>query len=911
MTAYHKERLALFDLLARDWKGVVNGRFWTLDPRSLRFKHGETLTELRVPYHLGAEDEAVIEKAVAALALLVKRRFERTGEDEAVEVPSRLDVAISQPLREKTCRTDLLLHGSVEKRTATDTLLTTPFMDGAILTNWLGPDGHGRGFVRWISGLMEKAMKDEAGNPKGERTSYLALLSVINTVKKKKEMLKELRISGLSYDKLDAAVGFTLYNACRAALWGLFDRLKTEAVPYYSRTSEAVVKTALGPVMFLAIPSNIISTSLNPYGINRELFDSIEPLLPSMDEASGDSRTIISEMVDNVKKDAGLAEEIRLQINILRFRRLVLAYLMDFDSKGIEVHGTLREIYPDDRRIRGLLTDHRAAERLRDRLDEIRQRFPRDTKRLGAIGPLEDFLAGLHRSRGGWFRRQSREDSTEAVTECMERALSFWFDGFVERFVEPMRLVLVDRGLEYDDAVLAEEYNKGRLYRFSADSRPVLTVLAVEHEAQLFIDMKDFTRRTLKVKEIAMAEFMKENFYRPILDAAARHGMGEGLVETEGGIRLNSLPGDAAIFSGSVSRLISLARDIRCIIRLYRQKLEKRLPPVEDELLLGDVHDRFMGQKQRIREKRTELERALHRGDESAGARLSALTREERRLENIYHYEVEAAVSREMEAGLFISYGMKAETMVLRGGKGGGWPIMVAIGEKINEAARGTDRDRRVRARLEVMLEKERLGTGRADLGYPFDVYIDSTYSIRIPPELEETIEGLMERRRDVDIRAAATRLAREYYNDLVRLSRGKAVEDLALLESTTAIYNRGQALSREALRAYMEETRGTKFFFSKTVSADELDERILEQFYFPSEVMELWFSYELRGRTEVVEAFRRCGEVVFKGFESSGPTVVYEILDTEGDFFKALEAHHLKRWIEEAKEEKADEFVP
>ncbi|HZX35782.1 MAG TPA: hypothetical protein VFF54_04765, partial [Thermodesulfobacteriota bacterium] len=63
---FRKERIALLNQLVKNGEGLVSGLFLTLDTGSLRFRHGESLAELKVPYHLGGEDEEVVEKAVMA-----------------------------------------------------------------------------------------------------------------------------------------------------------------------------------------------------------------------------------------------------------------------------------------------------------------------------------------------------------------------------------------------------------------------------------------------------------------------------------------------------------------------------------------------------------------------------------------------------------------------------------------------------------------------------------------------------------------------------------------------------------------------------------------------------------------------------------------------------------------------------
>ena len=55
-----------------------------LEPGQLRFRHGDTLAELKIPYHLGGEDEAVIEKAVLSLIALFMKRYEYAGKERGL-----------------------------------------------------------------------------------------------------------------------------------------------------------------------------------------------------------------------------------------------------------------------------------------------------------------------------------------------------------------------------------------------------------------------------------------------------------------------------------------------------------------------------------------------------------------------------------------------------------------------------------------------------------------------------------------------------------------------------------------------------------------------------------------------------------------------------------------------------------
>ncbi len=892
--SYCKERLLLLDRLLKEPDTVASGRLWTLEPKNLRFRYGESIAELKIPYHLGAEDETCIEEAVTGLAGLLKERFE-----EAAEAAPYKGGNARGGLREKTYRTDVLLADSLESKVAKQVLGTTPLLDTAVLASWLAPGGPGKRFLQWTTDMVEKALTDEAKHEDGERTSYLALLAMIKSLNDKKKKMRDLRIRGVTYEKLDFAIGLTLFAAVRAVLGELFERLKAQEANYYRKEAELTVKTALVPRAFLAIPSTLLSGSLNPYGINADIFQALSTRLPKVEDIDTNVEELVKDSIKIIKYENTLVEAMVEQYRVIKLREYIINYLMDFDIPGHKAHRLLYDLYEEDRNLTAYLKEPKKMEGLRAAFDEARKNFARDRKRAEAVERLGEELKGF--KKRGWLAK-GRDETASALYTVVLGFYAACFDEHVDKYAGLMRVYLTDRRAEFDDKTLFDEYQRGRLYRFSLDARPILATLTRGEEGQLFVDMKDFTKKTLKVKEIAMAEFLKENFYSPILDAASRYGAGMGLLADERGIRLNSFPGDAAIFSGGVANLVALAHDIGKIIRQYREKLLKRLPPVKEELLPEEVHRDFASRKEELRKSRAALEKAIARGDEDARTKLLRLVDEEQRIEKSFRKKLEAAIATEIDAGLFISYGVKAETLIIDGKEDFTEPMKVAIGEKINEAARGAYRHPMVRAKLEMLLENERHKRNNMELQYPFDIYIDRTYSVRMTPELDKAIESLVAGKTVADEKAIAQEVAKRYYNDLRNLKKGQPLTSLRLLSSSTDIYNRGRAITKQALEAYIRETRGKRFFFKKDTKVSELKSSIREMFFFPREELELWFGVEVKEGMEFIEGFVGSGEIAFRGFESKPPIVVYEMLDNEEPFFRALREHHFRVWLEDAK---------
>jgi hypothetical protein len=896
MSAYSRERLELFNTLLKRKLDIWAGRPWTLDPKELRFKHGETIAELKIPFHMGGEDETCIEQAVLGLTSLLMRRYEPKMDGVKEGAPLIITTGV---LKDKTFRTDLFIADSLEKSIALEVLSGAPYLDSAILSNWLGSEGHGRRFLRWFSEFMEKMLKEETRAGGEERTSYLALLALMNVVRKKKEKVKGFRIKGLSYEKADLAIGLVMSHTIRTAILNIFTKLRDSGATYYSQSTELLLLSAVTPRSFLSIPSNLASGTLNPYGVNSDTLEALSSFDLDLDEFDG-SEDFIARAAARIRRNGAAMEAVQVQADINKFRDECLEYFSEFEQPGTEVQSMLFELYNEDRLIKNFLSDQRAVSNLSEGLEEVKARYARDQRRADIIESFLKFLSGFKKSMFGNLLKGAKK--AEETAPVIEGYYALRLDEHAETYAALMRGYLADRREEFKNNMLLEEYGRGRLYRFSSDDRSVLKTLTLEEEGQLFVDMKDFTRKTLKVKEIAMADFMREYFYKPILNAASRYEAGAGVGADEKGIRLTNLPGDAAIFSGGVTYLVALAKDIQQIIRRYRDELTRRLPPRQNEEILEEVHNRFEARKAALKQKRAELNAALSINESGVETRLVALGEEEHRLETTYREELETAIKGELEAGLYISYGAKAETVLIESRGEFSGPASVSIGEKINEAARGTFRNPMVRAKLEVTLEAERARRKDRQIRYPFDVYIDRVISVKLPPELDTAFEKLMSSRKEAGAKAMSQVMSNEFYNDLNRIISGEPFSSLRVISSTKDIYNKGEALNIDALEAYMRENKGSKWFFNKKVESPSLHKDLKEPFFYPSETLEFWCSHESVRGADRIELFYKSGEVIFKGFEASTPMVIFELLNPEGEFFKAIVKHHFHQWLEESK---------
>jgi hypothetical protein len=895
---YNTERITLFSHLLESKEAFLIGKPWLFDPAQIRFKLGETLSDLKIPYHLGKEDDEIIEAAIMSLVSILKERYHKDDGEQAQKVQrtfGSVTATKGEALLDTTYWLGVFKQNSLEINLAENILNSTPLMDSAILKQWLDKDGKGQQLLQWTSDVMEKALSEEAKAESGEMTSYMALLAIIAAIREKKERIKEVSIKGTSLERVDLATGFTLFMTIQAAINALFVKIQSSESIFCNPATETVLKSAIIPEAFLLIPSVLLNSSLNPYGIRAETIQVLSPYITETTELGADLNQTIETAYDGIRKDKKAIEELSSFCLTTRIRGQIIDYLMKYDLPGTKGQELFYDLYREDRQMQ--LRDPKNLDSLSSLLSELSGKYAKDSERVAKYSSFHTLIDTL-RTPKNMIKWAKTEAGIGVIKDKIRGFLAYKLDSHAGQFTKGSSETMVNRREKFSGDMLLEEFNNGRLYRFSNDRRDILRGLTIEQEGQLIIDMKDFTKKTLKLKEIAMADFMKENFYEPILNAAKKYGIDHGLVDKDAGISLNGLPGDAAIFSGGVANLVSLAEDISKIIREYREKVKEKFLPKLDKHI-QTIHEKFLSEQKRVAEEKEDLKELA--GDDETLIDLGEEVEE--LIDDISREELEAVITEEMDAGLFITFGVKAETMLLESSDGSlDAPVKVAIGEKINEASRGTTRSESVMNKLAMLLDREKSKRNNPDLLNPFEVHIDNIYSIRITKELEDMLESDLEDRSESEKSGLIDKVMDEYINDLEKLRQEMPASSLKVLNIGTQIYNKGHALSKEALTAFIKETTGRRFFFKKNIRTDELNDAILDKFFFPKDRLELWFGVEITKGSEKVLIFSRSGQLTFKGFESSPPTEVYEILDSNEPFFKALLEIHFKGWFSEAK---------
>ena len=854
------------------------GGFVRLEPAGLRFSLGTSLADVSVPVHVTADARSLVGSAAVELALLLcshHRGF--VPADELDRLILREDYAALPPV----ARLLGAVEGGPDLRTATQLgPAVHPALTGGLVAAWMGKGGRGRSLVAlWIE-LLRQAFAEQAEARGVEETPLLAAL-VLSSITARFDDEVRAALPGPPLERyFRAAVLAGLWLAARTGLARVWrDERHPADHPLLVR-----LEAALSPTAFLGGRATALQGGVTLYGLELsagvphadELVARLAGGAPAAEAEQELAATLTAE--DDLRRRAEQA------VAVARIRELVAAGLAEAEAAGAGGRPALeplRLVWSGPGALAGSLSDDASRKAF---LRQLRAAAPAGAE--GALGRAGDAVA-----------RWKRGDPGEALGitpaaargEYVATALALLADLAVDRLVAPARRALSFRSGHEAEGGAEAEWEGGRLYRLDDRPGPILRPREERRTGHLFADVKDFTRRTGLLGQAAMADFLRREFYGPILAAAREHFSGMGHLADRGGVALNNLLGDAVSFTGRVEAMVVLAKVIRSQLAAYAVRLARELgsEAVTRQLAaLEQSHGEALGA---ARAERARGEAALAaegpgRALHAAEARLSALRAEEARLEGERARALARARGEALEAGSFISFGPEPLVVVIEDDVFG--RNRVAIADRINESARGTARAAPARARADWALARERAARGDPAVAHAWSVFIGQPLSLPIPVEAED---AALRHWRAGELAEAMKRLSAPVREGLAAAAGQDA-------ERAGDIYNSGTAVSEEALEAFLAAVARTRQVRRVTVELADIPEALRARWYYGEAPLELVACSQGR---RVLELFRRVGRAAFRGM---GEVVVWELAADEGGP-AALASALGERWFGEAGE--------
>ena len=832
--------------------------FLRLDPQRLRFSLGTSLAEVSVPIEVSSDAASIVRGSGVELALLLTSHHRRfVAGDDLDRLILREDYAalpvVQAALSPSTGGPDL--RSAVQLGPALHPALT-----GGVVSAWMGKGGRGRSLVAlWIE-LLRQAFV-EMGETRGrERTPLLVVLALSQaSAASAADMQGALPSAPLDrYFRAGALAGMWL--AARTGLFRAWRETGREAKDPLALQLEA----AISPVTFLGGRAGALAGGVTLYGLELSAgVPRADDLLVRL-SAGGGAEEAASEILSSLKAEHDLGRRAEAAVALAALRDLLSDGLSAAEGGGPRsALDSVRDLLCGPGALSAAFADEAGRRELQGVLSELSPK--------GKEEPLGRAAAAVR----SWRQKDPGAalgiSRASAHAEYAAAASSLLADVTLDRVAGVARRAFSFRTGREAEGGSEAQWELGRLYRLSARGGRILRAPSDRRTAHLFTDVKDFTRRTALLGEAAMAEFLRREFYGPILTAAQEHFSGMDHLADRGGVSLNALLGDAISFCGRIDAMVDLAKMVRGHMASYALRLAREVSSevvARQIAVIEQAQAAALSEARAARERAEALltaERAGTEGHAVAQATLARARTEEERLSAERERALSRARGEALEAGTFISYGSEPLVVVIEDEVFG--RNRVAIAEKINEAARGTARAPSARSRADAALKRERARRGNPELPHAFSVFIGRPFGLALGPEAEE--EAVSAWREGDGARA-------------MRLLSGPAREALRAAsqddpDEPADIYNSGAALSEEALEVFLAEVGRARDVRRLTVPPERIPEELKARWFFGEGPQDL----VVCGRgNRVEEMFRRVGRASFKGL---GGVVVWELCAETG----------------------------
>lgn len=833
--------------------------FLRFAPEALRFSLGTSLGDLAIPIEVDPEARGIVRGAALEVALLLTCHHRSFVPAEVIDrLLLREDSAALPPV---PARLGPGKGGGPDLRAAAQLGPGVhPALTGGLVTAWMGRGGRGRSLVALFIELLRRAFEERAETRGREPTPVIVALALAAECDQAARGL-DAALPGPPLDRY-------LRTAARGALWLAARTGLARAWREGGRPADdpllARLEACLGPAALLDGRSGALGGRATVYGCELGPVPHADDLLARLAEGEA-LEAIRGELEAALAADRDLSLRAELAVGVARFREVLASALGAAEADGRDGGlAPLRDLLCGPGTLAATLGEPGARKEL--------------ARRCIAAAPGPEAGALLERAArlaGAWHRKEpgvavglSRE---AARAEYALAATAFLCDLALDRLAGGARRALSFRTGQEAEGGAEAEWEAGRLYLLSAGPGPIRKEPADRPVGHLFADVKDFTRRTAAIGPAAMAEFLRREFYLPIVAAAKAHYSGMSHLADRGGVSLNNLLGDAVSFTGRIDAMVALARAIRAQFAAYAARLAAQgaTEGARRQLdQLTDLHDLAVGEaRTALHEAEAALEGAAPgtAGHAAATARVVRARTEEAHAVEERTRALARARGEGLEAGTFISFGPAPLLVVIEDEAFG--RNRLAIADKINESARGTARAPQARAHADAALARARVRAGNPALAHAWSVFIGQPLTIHVPPDVEA---DAVRRWRAGDVHGAMRALAVPCWDGLEAAAREEG-------ERPGDIYNGGTALSHEALEAYLAEVGQERTVRRVTVDPETLPAALTARWFYGEEPLDLIACLE---GTRVAELFRRVGRAAFKGL---GGVVVWELGAEDG----------------------------
>ena len=814
------------------------------DLERARYTLGTSMADRVLPYVLEDSVRVVFRRAFLELASLYVGRNRRTLGEEAYDAFLLGTEESTVPLRPAAYAPPERLKNHAMRAAMARAPRILPGLDCGVLSSWWGSGGRGRELLTSWASLLTQAVAEMASPDTGEKTPYLLQWILLECFQEGASALAAYRIEEATRRELLAAL-FLGAHLCHHVVKQ--QTLAAESLEGLTREELRVRWTSvINPlVSFRSHPNLMQYCRFYPLGLGI-LGAERESVLSTLQREGFKKAAAVAQAAMAGDRDVHRTAMMKLVVE--HVRELLLKMLGSGVREDGEVFRFCHAYLRDEQVLRGTLEDKKTRKQVIKQLEA--EHVPPET----AV-PLAEFLDLLKKYNPRDPAKKLFSEG-EGTRRAVEAVLAEAGDVLTARSAAEVLKCFSPRTGAESDRSIAQQYDNGQLYRFGLGVTPFLKKYVRGGDVgHYFIDVKDYTRRTALLKEEVMADFIRREFYEPILAIAHEFYKGLPQLQDRGGVHLNNLLGDAVSYSGDIVALVGAARQIRAYLDDYAKNLSSRLDRSQLARKVQSIDARYQETQERLQ---TWGEAGAEALEKLKAAREEAVGR---------------VTGEHLVAGSFIAYGAAAVVVKFDDSIWG--QVQVAIGEKINESARGTARSGSVIAYVQAVRDFLRRRNNDPGLQLPFRVYLGNSLDLTHSPEADLALRAAY-------LQGDQARVVQIYQHEVVKhiqntIGSGRpAVE--AYLGRGMAIHNAGDALTGEALAAYRQAAAKLVRFEDRTVPIADLEPDIRGQFVFLEPQLRLVVGRGADG--QVCDLFHYAGTMIFKGFERETPTEIWEIVN-------------------------------
>lgn len=569
----------------------------------LPFKLGEGRG--KIPFLFDQKITKIISSSVHHLVDLIKKRNEREMRSPFhTYTPLSVSKRSKDVMERYLCTRDLSTR-PLERRIAEDAIYHNPHLDAGIVEGWFLQHKEPGRLIWTIKRLYLKAIEEELKQKDAADIAYLTHLCLIAYLRKIKNTIKKVSIKGFAYEKMEQALGQMLYSILKVIQDEIFSEIRYKDLTLDISRLEHLIKGSTNPLTFVAIRPTLFKNGLNPYHIDQEGFDLMQALTQKIDLDFQDLEESLKTLVSRAKRNKKVREKLIELWSINKIRATAFNYLKDYEDYAGGKDLWLFHLVQSNNVIQNILINEEAGKKFADDLSKLIAESSRSLDKEQSKRVIEIENAFKSQKKGRMMKKlffSSREE--DQLKKVIEGFLLYQLDEIWSAWIDEALQYLDDREALKSRDELEEEYDRGRIYRLATDAHPILQDLTIKKEGHLFMDLRGFTQRMCRSKEITTADFMLKGFFLPVLEVAKKY-------YNEEGVRLNNLVGDAFSFSGSISSLVSLSQDLREILDRYSEQIDEREGLLTERNEMRTIGERYQHERKAILQEQKNIEKSI------------------------------------------------------------------------------------------------------------------------------------------------------------------------------------------------------------------------------------------------------------------------------------------------------------